>query len=389
MDTKLFCFDNQSTLQSQSVKLHKINLQRPGNLIGRASPRCAPKNFVDFDNGTRINTDFHRYLRIFIRVHLRPIQGNMHTSAASRTSHAGFLYVILAAFLWAVSGTAAKFLFQSGVSPFQLLQLRLTITVTALLVWLALQNPGRLKIARKDIGYFALLGTLGMGACQFTYLFAISKIHVAAAILLQYLGPSFIALHAVIFARDRLSAATICALAGATLGCYLVVGAYNLHLLSLNLAGIISGILSAVSFAWYSIHGEYGMRRYNPWTVLFYAMLFAGLICNVLPLPRNAFLQHYSAMQWSWIVYIGIFGTLLPFGLYLQGINLIRSTRASITATLEPIAAGVMAFVFLGETMDLLQIAGGLMVIASVILLQLKQESDEKAPALLRARLRD
>ena len=79
-------------------------------------------------------------------------------------------------------------------------------------------------------------------------------------------------------------------------------------------------------------------------------------------------------------------GTLVPFGLYLQGVNLIRSTRASITATLEPIAAGALSFVFLNERMDALQISGGAMVIASIVLLQLKQEADQKAPALIRAR---
>lgn len=39
-------------------------------------------------------------------------------------------------------------------------------------------------------------------------------------------------------------------------------------------------------------------------------------------------------------------GTILPFGLYFMGINYIRSTRALITATLEPISAGFMAFFF-------------------------------------------
>jgi drug/metabolite transporter (DMT)-like permease len=312
----------------------------------------------------------------------------MQTATTATLPRWGYAYVIAAAVLWAVSGTAAKFLFQNGITPFELLQLRLMITVAALLAWLALRSPDLLKIARRDIGYFILLGTVGMGACQFTYLFAISKINVAAAILLQYLGPSFIALHAVVFARDRISAATVIALAGSTLGCYLVVGAYNLQLLSLNLAGIVSGVLSAVAFAWYSIHGEYGMRRYDPWTVLFYAMLFAALLWNILYPPLDAFFQGYSPLQWGLIVYVGIFGTLLPFGLYLQGINLIRSTRASITATLEPITAGVVAYIFLNETMAPLQIAGGLMVIGSVVLLQLKQEQDEKSPALMRARLR-
>lgn len=310
----------------------------------------------------------------------------MQTEKRALNPRRGYAYVILAALLWGVSGSSAKFLFNSGVTPYQVVQLRLTLAAVILLGWLAIRNPALLRIARRDIWYFALFGAVGMGACQFTYLFAISKIKVAAAILLQYLAPSFIAVHAVVFARDRLSASTVLALAGATIGCYLVVGAYDLQLLSLNLVGVLSGILSAVTFAWYSIHGEYGMRRYNPWTVLFYALLFAALVWNILHPPLEAFFHRYSAVEWGWVLYIGILGTLLPFGLYLEGVNLIRSTRASITAILEPITAGVVSYVFLKETMAPLQIAGGLLVIGSIVLLQLKQEQDEKAPALIRAR---
>jgi drug/metabolite transporter (DMT)-like permease len=312
-------------------------------------------------------------------------QRYMQTEKKTLNARRGYVYVILAALLWGVSGSAAKFLFNSGVTPFQVVQLRLTIASVSLLVWMAIRNPALLRIARRDIWYFALFGAVGMGACQFTYLFAISKIKVAAAILLQYLAPSFIAVHAVVFARDRLSASTVLALAGATMGCYLVVGTYNLQLLSLNLAGVLSGILSAVTFAWYSIHGEYGMRRYNPWTVLFYALLFAALVWNILNPPLEAFLHHYGPAEWGWILYIGILGTLLPFGLYLEGVNLIRSTRASITAILEPITAGMVSYAFLDETMAPFQIAGGLLVIGSIVLLQLRQEQDEKAPALMRA----
>ena len=310
----------------------------------------------------------------------------MTSASTIKTRYMGYLYAALAAFFWAISGTAAKYLFNSGITTFQLMQLRLTITVLSLLVWLLIRNPALLKIKKKDILYFTVIGSVGMAACQFTYLFAISKIHVAAAILLQYTAPSFIALHAVLFAKDRLKPTTVVALVGATSGCYLVVGAYNLEMLSMNIVGIISGLLSGVTFAWYSIHGEYGMRRYDPWTVIFYAMLFAAIIWNVLHPPFEAFMHPYSAVEWGWILYIGIMGTLVPFGFYLEGVNLIRSTRASITATLEPITAGVIAYIFLKEVMEPLQLTGGVMVIGSIILLQLKQEFDEKAPALIRSR---
>jgi len=298
----------------------------------------------------------------------------------------GYLYVILAALLWGVSGSSAKFLFNSGVTTFQLVQLRLTITVGTLFIWLLIRNPSLLKIDRKDILYFAVFGTIGMGCCQFTYLYAISKIHVAAAILLQYLAPGFIVLHTVIFAREKLSRPTLLSLIGALTGCYLVVGAYNLDLLAMNLTGILSGVLSAVAFAWYSIHGEYGMHRYSPWTVLFYAMVFAGLLWNILQPPLEAFMHDYTAIEWGWIFYIGVFGTCMPFGLYLMGVNYIRSTRASITATLEPITAGVISYIFLNEVLEPLRIAGGILVIASIIYLQLNREQDEKSPASIRAR---
>ncbi len=298
----------------------------------------------------------------------------------------GYVFVTLAAVLWGISGSAAKYLFLNGVTPFQLVQLRLTIAALGLLVYLRLRHPHLLKIARGDILYFAVFGCIGMAGVQFTYLFAISRINVAAAILLQYLAPAFIALHAVIFFRDRLQAKTIMALIGAFAGCYLVVGAYNLDVLALNLMGIVSGLLSAVGFAWYSIQGEYGMRRYNPWTVLFYAMFFGALTWNIFLTPLESFMHARSAVLWGWILYIGVLGTLVPFGLFLEGVNLIRATRASITATLEPIVAGILSFFFLNETMVLWQLLGAGLVILAIVMLQLNQEKDAKAPARLRSR---
>jgi drug/metabolite transporter (DMT)-like permease len=297
----------------------------------------------------------------------------------------GYCFVMVAAMLWAVSGSSAKFLFHQGVSPFQLVQLRITLAAVCLFIWLFLKNKSLLRIAKGDVVYFLILGICGMAAVQFTYLFAISKIHVAAAILLQYMAPIFIALFSVIFAGEKLKRSVVAAIIMATAGCWLVVGAYNLNMLSMNMVGIFSGIASAIAFAWYSVHGEYGMRKYNPWTVLFYAILFAAVLWNVLHPPLEAFFHKYSLLEWWWIFYIAIFGTVLPFGLYLEGVNLIRATRSSVTGMLEPITAGVLSYIFLNEIMEPLQLSGGVLVIFAIILLQLRQEFDDKAPAVIRA----
>ena len=283
----------------------------------------------------------------------------------------GYLYVSLAAILFAISGTSAKYLFNDGITAFQLIQMRTTLAFAGLLIWLCLKDPVLLKISIKSLSYFIGLGVFGIGSAQFFYLLAISKINVAAAILLHYTGPVFVALYVVLVQRQKLRFNIALAILGTLIGCFLVVGAYNLQIFALNQVGIIAGILAAVSFAVYSILSEYGMRRYSPWTVLLYGMLFAALMWNSLHSPLEAFLHRYSPFQWGLILFIGICGTIFPFGLYFEGIKRIKPTHASITATLEPISAGVIAAVFLGEVMVTLQIIGGFIVILSIIILQL------------------
>jgi drug/metabolite transporter (DMT)-like permease len=151
-----------------------------------------------------------------------------------------------------------------------------------------------------------------------------------------------------------------------------MVQAYDLDRLALNAPGALAGVLAALAFAAYSLLSEYGMRRYNPWTVLVYALLFAALAWNIIQPPLHAFLLGHAAPQWGLILFVAVGGTILPFGLYFEGIQRIRPTRAGVTATLEPIAAGVIAYLFLGEVLDGWQILGGAVVIAAIILLQTK-----------------
>ena len=296
-----------------------------------------------------------------------------------------YLYVVLAAVCWASGAAASKFLFAGGISPFQLVQLRITTACAVLLVWLLARRPRLLRISPRDLPYFLLLGTLGMAAINITYLYAISRLNVAAALILEYLAPVLIAGYTALVQRERLSGWTVLAIASAVAGCYLVVGAYSLDLLHLNLPGILSGLGAAAAFAWWSVHGEYGMHRYDPWTVLFYALLVAAIEWNLLHPPLEAFLHPYPPAVWGWILFVAVVGAILPFGLYYQGINRIRATRASITSTVEPIAAGILSFAFLGEKMGGLQVAGGALVIGAIVLLQLKQERDERTPARIRA----
>lgn len=293
----------------------------------------------------------------------------MHYSPSVRL---GYISVCSAALLWAASGNASKFLLQSEVTPFQLVQLRTTLAAAFLFLFLLVRRRDLLKTARSDVMYFIMLGIV-LAVMLFAYLYAISRIHVAAAVLLQYQAPALIALYSLFSRRVTLSVFTLLAIVGALIGCYLMVGAYNLNILDMNKAGILSGLGSAVALAVYSVRSEYGMRTYSAWTVLSYALLVAAIIWNVIIPPFAAFTVKYSASAWGWIVFISLVGTVAPFGLYSEGIKRIGSTHSSITATLEPVMAGVIAYVLLGEVMELPQLIGAGTVIGAILLLPMEE----------------
>ena len=301
-----------------------------------------------------------------------------------RSAAKGYVYVILAALMWASSGTAGKALFEGGMKAFDLVQIRVTLSSALIFVALLLFSRDLLRIRVKDIGFFVLLGSFTMALVTGSYFYTISKIQVAAAILIQYLAPILVAIFSMLFWKERPSIFKIAALFLAFGGCYLVVGGYNIQLLHINRLGIIGGLTSAITFAAYSLLGERAMHRYKPWTVLFYALAFSVPTWHLFYTPFTYLKTGFSLSQWGWILYISIVGTILPFGLFFAGINYVRSTRASITAILEPIFAGFLAFLLLGEKLQFPQMIGGAMVITAIVLLQLQQEQDGMAPALIR-----
>jgi drug/metabolite transporter (DMT)-like permease len=293
---------------------------------------------------------------------------------------------MVAALLWASTGTAGKILFQAGVSPVELVRIRVTCSTLILAVIFGVFCRHLLRLRPRDILYFILFGGVAMTLVQLSYFFAISKIQVAAAILLQYLAPILVAIFSMCFWSEKVTAVKLLSLFLAMAGCYLVVGGYNMELLHLNREGIMWGLVSAVCFASCTLLGERGMYYYPPWTVIFYAFLFASVALNIVADPKTIFRVGYTPLQWLSFLYIIVFGTIVAFWFYYTGINTIRATRAIITATLEPISAALMAFIVLGEVMEPLQMLGGIFVISSITLLQLHREHDALAPALIRSR---
>ena len=291
-----------------------------------------------------------------------------------KTERSGYLYILIGATLWGVSSVVAKSLFIIGLPPAELVQIRLTLATLTLLLVLLIFDKKRMIISLKDLPYFFVLGFVGVAGVQFTYYYTISKIHVGPAVLIQYLSPVWVALYAFVFQKEPLSKRKIAALLLALLGCYFTVGGYRLDLLRLNRIGIVSGLISSLFFSFYALYGEKGLKKYDSWTLILYGFGFGAVFYWLLISPMRVIAGGYSLKIWVAFLYIAIFSTLIPFGLYFKGIERVRATRASITATWEPVVAGLTAYFVLGEVLSPLQVVGGFGVIAAIVLLQMAKE---------------
>jgi len=293
----------------------------------------------------------------------------------------GYLYIMVGATLWGISSVVAKSLFNIGLPPADLVLIRLTLATFTLFLILLFFDRRRMIISLNDLPYFMILGFVGVAGMQFTYYYTISKIHVGPAILIQYLFPVWVTLYAFFFQKQPFHKEKVASLLLAVLSCYLVVGGYQIDLLRLNRIGIASGIVSSLFNAFYTLYGEKGLKKYDPWTLILYGFGFGAVFYWILISPMKVIAEGYSFKIWMAFLYIAIFSTLIPFGLYFKGIERIRATRASITATWEPVVAGMTAYFVLGEVLYPLQVLGGIGVIAAIVLLQMAKE--KSAPSTL------
>ncbi|MGQ9556824.1 MAG: DMT family transporter [Desulfurispora sp.] len=290
----------------------------------------------------------------------------------------GLALIILAATMWGIAGTVAKFMFNNNASPFDLVQMRLLISFFILLTLLSLTNRSLLKISRSDLLYFLIFGTLGVAMVQFTYMYTISLNNVATAIFLQYLAPALVLVYGLLTRSENLTPAKCAALACAIAGGLGIVRGNLQGGLAVNTTGLISGLASALAFAFYTIYGKRGLSKYNPWTMLTWGFGIAALVWSFYAPPW----QTWLAATWTtrlFFLYIAIFATTLPFGLFFLGLKYINPVKAGITSTLEPVIGTLASFFFLGEVLAPVQIAGCLLILVAIVLINLQQNKPAAA----------
>jgi drug/metabolite transporter (DMT)-like permease len=291
----------------------------------------------------------------------------------------GYLLAALAAAGWAAGGLLAKWLFVTTgaqVDPATLSGARAVLAAAMLFAYLALFRRRDLRIAPRDLPFLAGFGVFGLAAVHFTYFATIRLTSVPTAILLEYLAPVLVLGVSVVALGERFTWALPAGVALSVTGCALVVGAIGGAGLVVSPAGLGWGLASAVFFALYTVLGKYAVPRFSPWTLLTYGLGFATLFWLIwLGGPGRIVTLLSDQTRLAAVSAMSLFSTIVPFGAFLTALHHIDATKASITATLEPVLAGIGTYLIpaLYAPLTVVQLAGGALVLAAVVVAQSPQ----------------
>jgi drug/metabolite transporter (DMT)-like permease len=279
--------------------------------------------------------------------------------------------VVTAAVCWGTMAAVIKLLFRDrGVDPLILVVIRAYLATVVLFIGLAFVAPSRLRIGGPGLRLAAVVGIGGLLTNNFLYFQAIHLTSVAMALLLQYQAPVLVAAYGAVVARQRVSLRLGLSLLLTVLGCALVVRIYDPAAIRLNLVGVLAGLGTAFSFAFYILSSRVALKSMGSWTLVAYGYLAVSLAWMPIVPPWEIFRTGFPLETWGGFLAVATVGTVIPFGLFISGLAYLPPTSAGILAMLEPVVAALAAYLILGETLLPLQLLGGGLVLAGVLLVE-------------------
>ena len=285
----------------------------------------------------------------------------------------GALAVAAAACIWGTLGLFAKILYAQGVSFEALVAVRACVGWLAVLLFLLMmRGAGTLRVARRDLALLAPLGLVGIGLFYLLYFYTVRESTVGTAAILLYSAPAFVVILAWLFLKEPLNAAKVCAVVLTICGISLVAGAYDPSNLDVSPVVLLTGLLSGLTYGLYAVLGKPVAGHLSPPVILSYALAFGSALLILAALPTLDTLVGLTASSYTLLLMLAVVHTALGFALYTFGIRHLGAGRAAIVATIEPVVAGVLGVMLLGEELTALKALGGLLVLTGAALAQVR-----------------
>ncbi|MDO4281633.1 MAG: DMT family transporter [Peptococcaceae bacterium] len=280
---------------------------------------------------------------------------------------------IIAAIGWGFSGTCGEHLFKTySTNGEWLTSARLLSAGTLLLIITVLSGQGKALVgivkSKRDLPQLLLFAIFGMMAVQYTYLTAIAYTNSGTATVLQYSGPAFVLFYVCLSVRRLPSWREGVSLVGIIIGVFLIATHGDVTNLVISRPGLFWGMLSAIFLAVHDILPVGIIKRWGSLPVTAWSMFFGGIILTLLtrPFDYSPVINVDTVLTFTGLVVVG---TVFAFTAFLTGVSHIGPVNASIICCIEPIAASIFSFLWVGTHFTLYDISGMIIILIAVFIL--------------------
>lgn len=289
----------------------------------------------------------------------------------------GEFYLVIGAIFFSFNGVIVT-LVLDHMTTFRLAQVRAIGTFFLLFLITFIQDRKSLKAERREIPTLIFYGIFGYAMVQLGYFIGIAQgVPLSLVLILEFTAPIWIVLWIKFVRKTEVAKDMWVAIALALFGLILVAKVWQGF--AFDLIGTLGAIGAAMALAIYFLMSQsQGMKR-SAQAMVVWGMGFAGLFWSlVLPIwnfPTEIFtteinlqgrFSDYSAPGWLLIAYIIIFGTMVPYLFVVGGIRRLSASTSSVIGMLEPVIAGVFAWVWLSQSWSAIQLLGGAIVLIGI-----------------------
>ena len=293
--------------------------------------------------------------------------------------------MVLAVIFWGGSFVATKVAVQDA-SPVAAVWLRFLIGLLCLFPLVL--KKGLLKFTSwKEVGEYTLLGFLGVTLHQWLQSTGLVTSQASTTAWIVASPPLFMVFLGWIFLKEKLNKFSLIGIGLATLGVLTVISSGNIAGLFQNgfgAPGDLLILLSAPNWAIYSILLRKVLQHESALKVTFFSILFGWILTSLQFLLSKEW-QSITTMHfygWAGVFYLGIFCTFLAYIFYYDALQKLPSASVGAYLYIEPIVTMLVASVTLHESVTLVSVLGGALILFGISLVNrstLKFQKTQKA----------
>ncbi len=280
--------------------------------------------------------------------------------------------VLAAGMLWGSMGLFSRTLGDYGLTPEELIIVRVGIAAVLFLIQGLIKDRSSLRVKPGDFWCFIGSGIMSLMFFTYCYFNAIEMMTLSAAAILLYTAPAIVMLLSALLFKEKVTENKVIALALAVVGCALASGIAGGNL-GMTASGILFGLGSGLGYALYSIFARFALNRgYDSTTINLYSCILAATGAAIIFRPSDFISHVFQSPSVAALCFAAAFVTcFLPYAFYTYGLSGLENGKASVIASVEPVVASLIGVIVYHEKMNLFNIIGIVLVLAAIVLLNL------------------